>query len=180
MIKFEVFTLPFGIAKIFLIRFFALMVLFGCNNGQRDLEEFMVDVSEFKINDTILKDGSYVEILGSSGNLSKDYEIDFYNLVVVRSEATGDTINVLVSNFYLSMLNQKRTQFISNKKVIGKLIENLGSPNNTENLKEVTPKSYNKVLYDREYIQDDVLKYPTIIGNLGMYKVEGDLNSLDF
>lgn len=166
--------------KIFTIGLIAFGSLYSCKSAPKDLEEFMVDISEFKINDSILKDGDYVKILGSSGNLTKDHEIDFYNLVVVKSEETGDTINVLVTNFYQVNLNNPRTRFISNSSLMGKLVENASNYEQLDgtNIKDLKSKSYDKVFYDREYIQVDVREYPSITGNLGDYTIEGDISEL--
>ena len=78
-------------------------------------------------------------------------------------------MNVLATNFFLADLNDPRTQFLSNSSLGGKLVENF------EKLKEmdvrkidnVHAKTYDKVLYDTEYIQVDVRNYPAITGNLG-------------
>lgn len=164
--------------KIFTIVLLLSCSLCGCKSGPKNLDEFMIDISEFKIDDSILRDGDYVEILGSSGNLTKEHKIDFYNLVVVRSEKTGDTINVLVTNFYQSDLNDPRTRFISNSSLMGKLVENLEDTEKFDgkNVKDIKSKSYNKVFYDSEFIQVDVRKYPSITGNLGDYTIEEHLN----
>lgn len=164
--------------KLFTIVLLLICSLYSCKSGPKNLDEFMVDISEFKINDSILRDGDYVEILGSSGNLTKEHEIDFYNLVVVRSEKTGDTINVLVTNFYQSDLNNPRTRFISNSSIMGKLVENVENTEKLDgkNIKDLKSKSYNKVFYDSEFIQVDIRKYPAITGNLGDYTIEKHSN----
>ena len=165
---------------LFTIGFLVLCLVYSCSNEPRDLDEFMVDVSAFNMNDSILKDGDYVEILGSSGNLTENHEIDFYNLVVVRCEETGDTVNVLVTTFYQADLNSPRTRFISNSSLMGKLIENTENAEELDgtNINDLKPRSFRKVFYDREYIQVDVTKYPTITGTLGDYTIEGDLSEL--
>lgn len=148
----------------------------SCTTGPKDLSKFMVDVSEFKINDTILKDGEEVEILGSSGNLTKEHAIDFYNLVVVRSLETGDTVNVLVTSFFQADLNDPKTKFLSNSSLVGKVMENSRDLNKLDNVQDLKAKKYSKVFYDAEYIMVDVRKYPAITGSLGDFTIEGDLN----
>lgn len=163
--------------KLFTIVLLLICSLCSCKSGPKNLDEFMIDISEFKMNDSILRDGDYVEILGSSGNLTEEHEIDFYNLVVVRSEKTGDTVNVLVTNFYQSDLNDPRTRFMSNSSLMGKLVENTENLDG-KNIKDLKSKSFHKVFYDSEFIQVDVRKYPSITGNLGDYIMEDDLNEL--
>lgn len=168
--------------KLFTIGLLALSSLSGCDSdsGSKNLDEFMVDISEFTINDSILKDGDYVEILGSSGNLTRDHEIDFYNLVVVRSEETGDTINILVTNYYQADLNNSRTRFMSNSSNVGKIIERADNSEdlNGKNVKDINSKSFKKVFYDSEYIQVEVREYPAISGNLGDFIIEGNINEI--
>lgn len=157
------------------------IILSSCSPGIKDLEPFMVDISAFNIDNSLLKDGDKVEILGSSGNLSSEHHIDFYNLVVVRSLETGDTINVLVTNYFMADLNNPETMFISNSSNIGKLIENNSEIESMDDfkLKDLKSKKYSKVFYDTEYIQVDVMEHPSIIGNLGDYTIEGDLHEMN-
>lgn len=152
--------------------------LLGCDTKPKDLKEFMVDITEFNINNEILEDGDYVHILGSSGNLTKDHEIDFYNLVVVKSDKTGDTINVLVTTFFQSDINNPRTNFISNSSDIGKVFEQLanGEFNEDQNVNDIEAKTFDKVFYDSEYIQVDVRKFPAVTGGLGDYRVVSHIN----
>ena len=134
----------------------------------------MFDISEFKIDNDILKDGDRVEILGSSGNLTEEHTIDFYSLVVVKSLETGDTVNVLVTNYFMSDLNDPETVFMSNSSVAGKLMERTFDAEKLEgqDINNLKAKSFKKVFYDREYIQVDVRNYPSITGTLGDYFVE--------
>jgi hypothetical protein len=160
--------------------FISLGMLYGCSIGPKNLDDFMVDISEFKINNEILKDGDYVEILGSSGNLTKEHEIEFYNLVVVRSLETGDTVNVLVTTFYEADLNNPKTRFMSNSSLVGKLFENTSNLEDLtgENINKLKPKSYKKVFYDSEYIQIDVREYPAITGTLGDFTIDGNIEEI--
>lgn len=157
---------------------FVLLGLFACNN-HADLDKFMVDVSEFTIDTTLLKDGDYVEILGASDKLTPEHEIDFYTLVVVRSKETGDTINVLTTNYYVPYLNNPETRFISNTSQMGKILENSKELSNLEgkNINSLQSKSFKKVFYDTDWIDLDVKGYPAVIGNLGEYTIEeGNIN----
>jgi hypothetical protein len=158
-----------------------LVLVVGCSSREEYLNKFMVDVSEFTIDNSLLKDGDYVQILGSSGNLTREDPINFYNLVVVVSEQTGDTINVLVTNYYMADLNNKRTRFISNSSVIGKLTERATEADKLDgiNVKDLKAKAFEKVFYDSEYIQLDVRRFPAVTGTLG-YEIEGDLSEMNY
>lgn len=163
--------------QFYIIAILSVSILASCKSGPKDLEPFMLDISEFKINNELLKDGDYVEILGSSGNLTEEHKIDFYNLVVVRSERTGDTVNVLVTNFFQSEKYNPRTRFMSNSSLMGKLFENTSEPKklNNSNINQLKAKTYKKVFYDSEYIQVDVRHFPSVTGNLGDYNITGDI-----
>lgn len=151
-----------------------LFLLTACFQNSIDLEQYMVDTSEFNIDSTLLKDGDYVDILGASGKLNKLQNLDFYNLVVVRSVKTGDTINVLSSNFFFNS-QSRRTQFVSAFTTNGKIIDLvLNNRENIEdfNVNEVKVQLYDKVFYDYDYIQLDVRKYPAVVGTFGDFKSE--------
>lgn len=164
---------------------FALLVttilIASCNNEPKNLDEFMVDISEFQIDTTVLKDGDYVRILGSSGNLTEEHSIDFYTLIVVQSLESGDTINVLMTNFYQTDLNDTETRFMSNSSMMGRIVERNNHPDvfDGKKLEDVSPLKYDKVFYDQEYIQVDVRNYPAITGNLGDWVIEGNLDDIE-
>jgi hypothetical protein len=162
---------------VFLLVFFLVV---GCTSREEYLNQFMVDVSEFTIDNSLLEDGDYVQILGSSGNLTPDDPINFYNLIVVISERTGDTINLLVTNYYMADLNNRRTRFISNSSVIGKIAESATEIDKLEgiNVKDLKAKTFKKVFYDSEYIQVDVRRFPAVTGTLG-YEIDGDFSEMN-
>lgn len=166
--------------SLFIVMFLMVGLSSSCSFSPKNLDKFMVDISEFTINDTILMDGDFVQILGSSGNLTKQHNIDFYSLVVVKSERTGDTVNVLVPIFFMADLNNPRIRFMSNSSVVGKILNSVLNKEELDgkNLDDFTSKSFNKVLYDSEYIQVDVREYPAITGNLGDYTITGDMSLL--
>ncbi|MEO9257621.1 MAG: hypothetical protein ABI207_04515, partial [Crocinitomicaceae bacterium] len=64
---------------------------------------------------------------------------------------------------------------------VGKIFERSTNFDQIKNkkLKDIKPKTFKKVLYDTEYIQIDVRKYPSITGNLGDYYISGDLDEYD-
>ena len=156
---------------------FALFVLFtACKNESSYSDEMMVDVSEFNMQNDILKDGDYVKVIGSSARIERSKEVDFYTLVVVKAEATGDTINVLLTGSYDQKLDDARTQFLSNTSDVGKVFDNIENKRILEstNVNDLKPKSFKKVFYNTEYIQIDVRQYPTVTGNFGHIYINED------
>lgn len=159
----------------------SVAILSACSNSPKDLEEFMVPISKFTIDNTLLKDGDFVEILGASGNLTLEHEHDFYNLIVVRSERTGDTINVLSTSFFMLNESNPRTQFISNSSTIGKMMENSSEVKESKDFdpKKLKAKKFSKVLVDTEFIPIDVRKYPTVIGVFATIEGNEDIEDLE-
>lgn len=159
----------------------SVAVLAACSNSPKNLEEFMVPISEFTIDNSLLKDGDFVEILGASGNLTSEHTHDFYNLIVVRSERTGDTINVLSTSFFMLNESNPRTQFISNSSTIGKMMENSSEVKESKDFdaKTLKAKKFNRVLVDTEFIQIDVRKYPAVTGVLGTIEGNSDIEDLE-
>lgn len=157
-----------------------LIFVTACSNATKDLDQFMVDISEFTIVDGVLKDGDSVEILGASGNITEDVKMSFYNLVVVRSLRTGDTVNVLTTSFSQQDLDDGITRFFSNASFVGKLLEDSQlrdeEGESSFDVQHLKAKTFKKVLYDTDYIQVNVKHYPSITGTLGDYQIIGDLD----
>jgi hypothetical protein len=159
-----------------------ILFLASCSSGPEDLEPFMVDAGEFNIDQHALKNGEKVRILGASGNLTKEHKIDFYNLVVVQSIETGDTVNVLVTTFFDANHDNPEVVFISNTSIAGKLFENPEDLERVEGKKadEIEALKFDKVFYDSEFIQVDVRKYPAVTGLLGDFTIEGELENISY
>jgi len=153
-----------------------LIILASCG-GQIDLEPYMVSPSQFKMDPYILKDGDEVEIIGKSDKVSLEHKIDFYNLVVVRSIKTGDTINVLATTFIHPGKNGNYMKFISPESSFGLILEAQSNNNDLDgkNLKNMKAKKFNKVLYDKEFISANVQRYPSIIGLIGDFTILSDV-----
>lgn len=150
----------------------AVSTLSSCGHN---IEDFMVDIDKFQLNDTVLVDGETVEILGMSGNIPTGVEIDFYNLVVVRSLENGDTVNVLCTADFEIIGGVRRMKFHGENSEITKVLMNALK---NEDFRELVPGqeidtntfknySFGRVMWDTEYIQIDVMQYPSIIGSLG-------------
>ncbi len=151
----------------------AFLVLSSCGSEDKNLEQYLVDVSKFKIDNAALKDGEEIRILGASGNLTNDDEMDFYNLVVVESLETGKVVNVLMLDYIFVDENNRDLNFISFETQTGKMYALNASdafePN--ANIDDIEIPTFDKVLYDTEYIQDDIYGNPTVIGGLAkVYK----------
>jgi hypothetical protein len=154
--------------KYFLSSLVFLLLACKPNTSTVDLDPFMVDVSEFKMDTTVLQNSDKVQILGCSNKTTKDQKIDFYNLVVVKSLATGDTINILAVNYFPVNLDNPEIMFTKENALASLVFRYIETGPDVKNLK-LTPKKITKVLYDTEFIQYNSRHLPTITGYLGNY-----------
>lgn len=161
--------LSFSIGIIFLI-------LASCG-GPIDLEKHMVSPEGFKMDPYILQDGAEIEIIGMSDKITTEHKIDFYNLVVVRSVETGDTINVFATIYVHLNQHKKNMKFISTESPGGLILEAQSDKKdlNNINMTDLKPKRFNKVFYDKEFLSSDVKRFPTIIGIIGDYTIINDV-----
>jgi hypothetical protein len=152
------------------------LILTSCG-GPIDIEQYMVSPNGFKIDAYILQDGDEIEIIGKSDKITHEHKIDFYNLVVVRSVETGDTINVLATTFIQPGQNGSYMKFISTESKHGLILEAQSDKEdlNNKNLNDLKPKRFNKVFYDTEFLPADVRRFPTIIGIIGDYTIINDV-----
>jgi hypothetical protein len=152
------------------------LILTSCG-GPIDLEQHMVSPNGFKMDPYILQDGAEIEIIGKSDKITPEHKIDFYNLVVVRSIETGDTINVLATTFIHQGQNGAYMKFISTESAHGKILEAQSDQKdlNNINMNDLKPKRFNKVFYDKDFLPADLKRYPTIIGIIGDYTIINDV-----
>lgn len=152
------------------------LTLASCG-GPINLEEHMVSPNGFKMDPYILKDGAEIEIIGKSDKITPEHKIDFYNLVVVRSLETGDTVNVLATTFINQGQNGAYMKFISTESTHGLILEAQSDKKDlkNKNLNDLKPKRFNKVFYDKEFLPADVRRFPTIIGIIGDYTIINDV-----
>lgn len=144
-------------------------------SSQYNPEDHLIELSKFELQSDILLDGDEVEIIGASGNLTQETHGSFYNLVVVKSVKSGDTINVLMSSWAMLSTSNPYTQFVSVESTAGKLLDSkfrdeLVKQKNVK-IDEIQVKSFDFVFLDEEFIQIDVTRFPCIIGNLGRYEI---------
>lgn len=145
--------------------------------GPIDLKEHMVSLNGFKMDPYILQDGAEIEIIGMSDKITPEHKIDFYNLVVVRSLETGDTVNVLATTFINQGQNGAYMKFISTESAHGLILEAQSDKKdlNNINMNDLKPKRFNKVFYDKDFLHADLKRYPTIIGIIGDYTIINDV-----
>lgn len=129
------------------------------------------DVSGFSIQPNALKDGEKIRLLAyfySSSNSGSD----FYNHVVVRSEESGDTCNILVpwNQGFTESDGDSLYNYFSPENLINKVSVE-GITVGTRDLRpedtSATFPAYNKVVRIKETDHIAINDFPTVKGSIG-------------
>ena len=144
----------------------SLFILSSCGQRYRS-------VSEFKMNPAALKNGEKVKLLfwltGDGNNQSGKY----YNQLIVVSQETGDTCNVLVpvNHGFADTDGEKVFTYFSPEDESARLImmeaEKLAEIKNVSDIKAPAFPKYNDVIYNKDaevWIRNN---YPTVVGFVG-------------
>lgn len=136
---------------------FLVSILISCSGDAN-----IVELSEFKMGNSVLEDLEEIEILCASwGDAS--LEDEYYNHVIVISSNTGDTVNVLVPGV-MSQSEGRNLSFVSFNSKTGKMFD----PDGHGKL------NFKHVYSDPQYIALDWHSYPTLIGMLVTVESTGD------
>ncbi|HUS03146.1 MAG TPA: hypothetical protein VMY77_15515 [Chitinophagaceae bacterium] len=129
------------------------------------------DVSEFNMQPEALKEGERIRLIAYFFGPSKTNN-DSYNHVLVVSEESGDTCNILIP--WDHGFTQTDGDSIYNYFRPESLINNIKIDDNTPgtrevDLKEITSKfpEYNKVIRIPEFDDVAINKFPTVKGSVG-------------
>lgn len=133
------------------------------------------NISKFKMNPTALEDNEEVKILFSSQGPDSNKDLEYYIHLIVISQKTGDTVNVLTTiNNGLDISDKDKVfNYIAQDNPITKLLQT--DLDKTDDLADVNRgklKDINKVARDPEfdYIADNI--YPTVIGVTGFENLD--------
>ncbi len=132
------------------------------------------DISKFKMDTDALADDEEVIILYSSRAPNNNMDKEYYIQMVVVSQKTGDTVNVLTTfNHDLTMEDKGKVFNFFNEdniatKVLQMDIKDLEGVKNIDDIKSEPSKKITKVARDPkfDFIADN--NYPTIIGVIGV------------
>lgn len=143
----------------------------GCGSKKKDLNKYLVDASEFHVEQDKLHSGDSLEILGASGTITNEDKIDAYILYVVRSLRTGETLNILSTDYIMIRDQSEIIRFISDTDDAGKIAAYAthGKELPEGKIDEIEPLRFDKVFYDTDWIHENVRKYPAVIGQLAQY-----------
>ncbi len=149
-----------------------LIILFVFISCKKEYEYWNID--KFKLEKDALKDNEEIKLLYASNGPDENKDRDYYYHLIVISQVTGDTINVLtasqngfnknsgknVFNFY----NEKNIITIISHNKINMNTLNGKNVNETEKLKL---KKISKVARDKKFDNLTNNNFPTVIGSIG-------------
>jgi len=144
---------------------FGVILLSSCGNNY----EYR-DISQFSIEDTALEDGEEIKLLYTSRGPDNNKDLDYYIHVIVISQKSGDTVNLLTmvdNGFRIGDKYKTYNYFDQNNPVTKVMQVRPESLEDIEAMKNVRPKEIQKVARDPkfDYIADN--DFPTVIGSIG-------------
>ena len=150
--------------------FIALMAFTLASCG--DTYEFW-DISKFKMDNRALEDEEEIKILYTSQGPDYNRKLEYYIHLVVVSQKTGDTVNILTTaDNDISIADKHKVfNFFNQDNVASKLlqmdVENLKDIKELEEITSKPLKNIDKVARDPnfDFIADN--NYPTVIGVIG-------------
>ena len=147
-----------------------------CNNADYIDNGDYWDISKFNMDTTALEDNEEVKILYANQASNSNTDAEYYNHVIVVSQKTGDTVNVLTAadNFLANEDKDKIFSFLKEDNVAAKIMQmdpdDIGNIKNIDDINKIEIKKINKVA---RYAKSDAItnnSYPTIIGAIGTFE----------
>lgn len=133
------------------------------------------DISEFHMDPKALADNEEIKLLYSGRGPDDNKDVSYFIHVIVVSQKTGDTVNILttVDNGFSESAGDQVFNFISEDNDMARLIharlESVKYSSDIENLHKIQVHSITKIARDPDF--DDIARnnYPSIIGWIGTY-----------
>lgn len=130
------------------------------------------NLSKFNIDDTALNDGEEIKLLYTSNGPDENLEQKYYIHLVVVSQRSKDTVNILTTskNFLDGKSGSKTFNYYKENSLFSKITQSVLNGENIkhiDDLKNVDHKDITKVARDVkfDYIADN--NFPTVIGMIG-------------
>ena len=137
------------------------------------------DISKFKISNDALTENEEIKLLYSTRSAGANKDLEYYIHLVVVSEKTGDTVNVLTiaDNGFSAQDRDKIFNFFTANSVMTKIMqtgtENLDGTN-VKDLEKIELKKIDKVLRDPKFDPIADNNFPTVIGTIGTMTKNGE------
>ena len=155
--------------NIFIVRLFGLLLLMsGCFSKYK-----FWDISKFNIKPNALKDSEEIKVIYTSQGPDNNKDLSYFIHLIVISQETGDTVNVLTTtnNGFEQNEGDKVFNFLSQDNQMANLIHSdlngINDVKDLENLEKPDLSTIRKVARDPafDYLAD--YKYPSTIGRVG-------------
>lgn len=146
-----------------------MIILAACSNNHG--YKFW-DVSKFHFVDTVLKNNEEIKLLYSSRGPGNNEGLEYYIQLVVVSQKSGDTANILttVDNGFMAGDKDKIFNYFDQNNIVTQNTylrpEDVGELNKYSN-RDTTHKIL-KVARDPKYDEMADNNYPTVIGTIGV------------
>jgi hypothetical protein len=144
------------------VLFFSLLLFTQC--GQEPYG--MKDISEYEIVKEGLEHGEQVEVIYSSGSPDDNFETNYYLQMIVVSQASFDTFNLLTTINSNVTEKDRMRYFVGADSPVNKLFENLDQFENGMKIQDLEEKKIDQVIVNNETKSEIENTYPTIIGTL--------------
>lgn len=164
--------------KIFTLIGIVSILAVGCGTESKTKYEYW-DISKFNMVENALENNEEIKLIYTSQGPEKK-EFDFYIHVIVVSQKTGDTVNILtaVDNGFTMDNKDDIFNFFDQNSAATKLIqletENLEDIKHIDDLNSIPSKKINKVARDPKYDHIADNNYPTVIGSIGILSKKGE------
>lgn len=141
----------------------------GCNKQHK-----FWDIEKFNIDEQALKDREPIKLLYTSQGPDYNKSLEYYFHIIVVSQESGDTVNILspINNGFKKSDGNKTFIFVSKENVAFKYLqmdsEKLTELNDIEKIAQEPEKKISKVARDPEFDSIADNDYPTIIGLIGI------------
>lgn len=144
------------------------IMLFSCENGYK-----YWDISKFRIDNVALEDNEEIKLFYSSRGPDSNEDLEYYIHLIVISQKTGDTVNVLTTadNGFTKEDKDKVFNYFNQDSFATKVsqigVDNLENIKDIEDINNIPAKDIKKVARDPkfDYLADN--NYPTVIGSIG-------------
>ena len=155
------------------IYFYVLLAMLLTSCGGTKYEFW--DLSNFKMKDDALENNEEIKLLYSSRGPGNNEDIDYYIHLIVISQKTGDTVNVLTTanNGFKTTDKDKVFNFFDKNNAATKIMQlkssDIKSIEDLKGLDEMKLKKIDKVARDPKFDNLANNDYPTVIGSIGTF-----------
>ncbi|MFT3703228.1 MAG: hypothetical protein QM802_12700 [Agriterribacter sp.] len=151
------------------MRIYLILLIFILISGCNSKYEYW-DIAKFRMNPHALEDNEKVKMLYSSRGPNDNKKLEYYIHMIVISQKTGDTVNILttVNNSFTEADKERVFTFLNASNPITKMMQS--DPDKNNDLSELNNgklKDIRKVARDPKFDNIADNTFPTVIGVIG-------------